>query len=177
MRRILEHVYRLSGAAGALCFVLMGGLVVAQIVSRLLGVYIPSADDIAAMLLAAGSFLALAYTLRRGGHIRVTLLLHRLPLALHRPAELLCLAAGTLVTGWLAYECAMAVYYSWFLNDYTIGAMPIPKWIPQVWMAVGMIVLFLAFLDDLLVSLLGGAPSYAAHEYDPREGTGEVVNE
>ena len=49
MRRILEHVYRLSGAAGALCFVLMGGLVVAQIVSRLLGVYIPSADDIAAI--------------------------------------------------------------------------------------------------------------------------------
>lgn len=177
MRRILEQIYRWSGAAGALCFVLMGLLVVAQIVSRLLGVYIPSADDMAAMFLAAGSFLALAHTLRHGGHIRVTLLLHRLPAALHRPAELLCLAAGTLVTGWLAYETAMSVYYSWFLNDYTIGAMPIPKWIPQVWMAIGFLVLFVAFLDDLVLTLLRQSPSYAAFEHDPRSGMDGTFNE
>ncbi|MEQ8348581.1 MAG: TRAP transporter small permease [Sneathiellaceae bacterium] len=177
MRPILEQFYRLSGAAGALCFVLMGLLIVAQIVSRLLGVYIPSSDDIAAMFLAAGSFLALAYTLRHGGHIRVTLLLHRLPVSLHHPAELLCLATATFVTGWLAYESVWSVYYSWFLNDYTIGAWPIPKWIPQVWMAVGLVALFIAFLDDLVMALRGRAPSYAAYEHDPRSGAGEVPNE
>lgn len=177
MRRILDQIYRLSGAAAALCFVLMGLLVVSQIVSRLLGVYIPSADDMAAMFLAAGSFLALAYTLRHGGHIRVTILLHRMPEQLHRPAELFCLAAATLVTGWLAYYTAESVYYSLILNDYTIGAMPIPKWIPQIWMAVGFFILFVAFLDDLVLALRRRSPSYSQHEHDPRAGMREIVND
>lgn len=177
MRRILNGLYKLSGGAAALCFVLMGLLVVSQIVSRLIGAYIPSADDIAAMFLAAGSFLALAYTLRQGAHIRVTILLHRLPQGLRRPAEIFCLLAATAVTGWMAYYMVESVYYSYVLNDYTIGAVPIPKWIPQIGLAVGFAVLFIAFCDDLVAVLLGRPTSYSAHDYDPTTGTGDIVNE
>lgn len=177
MRRILNGLYKLSGGAAALCFVLMGLLVVAQIVSRIVGAYIPSADDIAAMFLAAGSFLALAYTLRRGAHIRVTILLHRLPTSLHRPAEIFCLLVASVVTGWMAYYMAESVYFSYVLNDYTIGAVPLPKWIPQIGMAVGFAVLFIAFFDDLVAVLLGHPTSYSAHEFDPRTDTGDLINE
>ncbi len=177
MRRFLNGLYKLSGGAAALCFVLMGLLVVAQIVSRLIGAYIPSADDIAAMFLAAGSFLALAYTLRHGAHIRVTILLHRLPEPLHRPAEIFCLVVASVLTGWMAYYMAQSVYYSYVLNDYTIGAMPLPKWIPQIGMAVGFIVLFIAFFDDLIAVLRRQPTSYSAHEYDPRTDTGDITNE
>ena len=44
--------------------------------------------------------------------------------------------------------------------EYTIGLIPIPKWIPQIAMATGAIVLFIAFLDDLVVVTRGGTPSY-----------------
>ncbi|MEI8632394.1 TRAP transporter small permease subunit [Vibrio sp. PP-XX7] len=42
-------------------------------VGRWFGVIIPSSDDFAGFLLAASSFLGLAYTFRAGGHIRVSL--------------------------------------------------------------------------------------------------------
>ncbi len=155
----------------------MGLLVVAQIVSRLLGAYIPSADDIAAMFLAAGSFLALAYTLRHGAHIRVSILLQNLPARARRPAEIFCLIVGTVVTGWMAYYMVQSIYYSWYLDDYTIGAVPIPKWIPQIGMGVGFTVLFIAFLDDLVMALRRRPTSYSAHEFDPRTAAGEVINE
>jgi len=44
--------------------------------------------------------------------------------------------------------------------EYTIGLIPIPKWIPQIAMATGAVILFIAFLDDLVVVLRGGTPSY-----------------
>ena len=177
MRRLLNGLYRLSGGLAALCFVLMGLLVVAQIVSRLMGAYIPSADDIAAMFLAAGSFLALAYTLRHGGHIRASLLLQNLPERARWPAEVFCLLVGTVVTGWMAYYMIQSIYYSWLLNDYTIGAVPIPKWIPQIGMGLGFSVLFIAFLDDLVAVLRRRPTSYSEHEFDPRSASGDVINE
>ena len=42
--------------------------------------------------------------------------------------------------------------------------MPITLWIPQSGMALGLVILLLALVDDLLVVLTGGTPSYQAAE-------------
>src|SRR4051794_23834160 len=77
-RRVLDRVYELSGCLAGLCLVAIAVLVLAQIVGRLLGILVPSADDFAGYAMGASVFLALAHTLRAGGHIRVSLIIDRL---------------------------------------------------------------------------------------------------
>ncbi len=67
---------------------------IAQVFGRFFGVLIPSADDFARLCMAASSFLALAYTMRQGVHIRVNLLIDRLPPGPARAVEIFCLLCG-----------------------------------------------------------------------------------
>jgi len=77
MRSFLDKLYLASGWLAAFFLFMIGLLVLAQVFGRLVDFLIPSADDFARLCLAASSFLALAFTLRRGGHIRVNLLIDR----------------------------------------------------------------------------------------------------
>jgi TRAP-type C4-dicarboxylate transport system permease small subunit len=160
MRQILDSLYRLSGLLSAFFLLMIAVLVTAQIIGRLFDVLVPSADDFARLSMAASSFLGLAWALRRGAHIRVSLLLEKLSPPKRRFAELACLALGTALAGYFAWYALDMVIDGVRFPEYTIGLIPIPKWIPQIAMATGAIVLFIAFLDDLVVVTLGGNPSY-----------------
>jgi len=164
LRRFLDGLYAFSGLLAAVCIIGIALLIAAQIVSRFFLLYLPSADDFATMLLAAASFFGLAYTLRHGNHIRVVLLTSRLPPRPRWAVELFCLLVAVLLTGAIAFYTVQTTWFSWYLHDYTLGAIAIPKWIPQCSMAAGSIFLFIAFLDDLVVVLSGGTASYAAAE-------------
>jgi len=171
MRPILDKLYALSGLLAAIFLALIGVLVVAQVFSRFFGVLIPSADDFARLSMAASSFLALAYTMRRGMHIRVNLLIDRLRPGPARAIEIFCLLCGTLLTGYFSYYCIDMVRDGIRFPDYTIGLIPIPKWIPQIGMTIGVVLLFISFVDDLLCTLKGAIPSYnRKHPDNPQDG-------
>ena len=87
MRRFLDGLYWTSGAIGCVFMVGIAAMITAQIVGRIAGFQVPSADDISGYFMGASTFFALAYALRRGGHIRVELLLQRLGGGLRRVAE------------------------------------------------------------------------------------------
>ncbi len=169
MRAFLDKLYLGSGLLAAFFLFMIGVLVIAQVIGRLFDFLIPSADDFARLCLAASSFLALAYTLRQGAHIRVNLLLERLPPAAGRVLELCCLAIGTALMGYFSYYCFDMVHDGILYPDYTIGLIPIPKWIPQIGMTVGVVLLFIAFLDDLICVISGKAPSYQQNTSDHSE--------
>ncbi len=169
MRVLLDQLYLGSGLLAAFFLFMIGLLVIAQIFGRLFDFLIPSADDFARLCLAASSFLALAYTLRQGAHIRVSLLLERLPPAGARVLELLCLAFGTALMGYFSYYCFDMVRDGILYPDYTIGLIPIPKWIPQIGMTVGVVLLFIALLDDLICVLSGKPASYQQNASDNPE--------
>ena len=80
-------LYAASGMLAAFFMVLMATLVVAQIGARLVGTQVPSADDFARLSMAASAFLGLAFALRTGAHIRVTLFVERLPPRLRAALE------------------------------------------------------------------------------------------
>jgi TRAP-type C4-dicarboxylate transport system permease small subunit len=164
MRRMLDSLYLFTGVLGAFFLLMIGVLIAAQIVGRAFDVLVPSADDFARLSLAASSFLALGYTYRRGVHIRVNLLLQRLAPGKRRFAELTCLLIGTWLTAMLAWFTIDMTIEGIRWPEYTIGLIPIPKWIPQIAMSLGAVVLFIAFLDDLVVMLRGGQPGYLQSE-------------
>ena len=164
MRRALDALYRVSGVVAACCLALIACLVLAQIVGRMAGVLVPGADDLASYALVATSFLALAYTLKAGGHIRVALLLRRLPPRPRRLAELGALALGTAITLYFAWFALELTWLSWRFGDMSQGVLPIPLWLPQSVMALGLVVFAVALIDELVLVLKGGLAGYQEAE-------------
>ena len=130
-----------------------------------LGLTIPSYSDFTGFFLAAASFLALAYTLRSGGHIRVTLVTGLMPAKAQRGFEALALFVGLAMTGYATFYMFGLVHESIEFGDMTPGMVSIPVWIPQVPVLVGLAILTIALADELILVLRGKAPTY--------EGQGE----
>lgn len=160
LRRALEALYFISGVLAAVSVAGIAALILAQVVARLVGQQVRGADDISGYFLAAGTFLALAPTFRRGEHIRVGLLLDCLSERWRRPAETAALAVTAALVGYFAYAAIDMTRLSYVLHDVAQGLVAIPLWIPQTTMAAGLAILFIALLDDLFVILAGGRPSY-----------------
>jgi TRAP-type C4-dicarboxylate transport system permease small subunit len=160
VRRLLDGLYRVSAGLAALGIVVIVASVVAQVGGRMLGVLVPGADDIAGYALTASSFLALAYTLRTGNHIRLTLIVNVARPRARRGLETACLALGALLAGYFSVYIGEMVWDAWRFGDKAQGVLAIPLWIPQSVMGLGATVLCIAFLDDLVAVLRGTPPSY-----------------
>src|SRR5690606_37927121 len=114
---------------------------------------------------AASLFLALPATLLRGEHIRVTLLLERLPRRGRAALEWWCLLAGTALSLILSWFALRPGWGSHGTRAVSPGADVTPLWLPQLAMAVGCVGLALAFVQALLGRWRGAdllAPAAAA---------------
>ncbi len=155
MRAALDRVFTLAGwlAGGFLIATLLAVLI--GIGARLIGLDVPGMDAYAGYSIAAAFFLALAYTLRRREHIRVTLFANHLSGGARRALEIFCHGVALLLSGALAWFSLRLVWDSHEMHDVSQGLDATPLWIPQIAMAVGTVLFFLAFAVDL-VSLLRG---------------------
>lgn len=87
MRRLLDFLYDAAAWLAALAMVGVLLMVLTSILGRLLDFHLPGTDAYAGYSMAAAGFLSLAHTLKKNEHIRVTLLMGRLP-ALHGALDL-----------------------------------------------------------------------------------------
>jgi len=166
MRKALDTFYQACGVIAGIFLALIAGVILYQVFGRNLGYGIPGVDDLAALFLVASAFLALAPTLRAGGHIRVNLLLQYLPPSARWLAELWCLAFGAALVGFLSYYTVVMAWQSFAYGDRAIGQLPILLWIPQGGAALGLAALTVAFIDDFVAVLRGARPSYHDAEAD-----------
>ena len=159
-RTALDRLYMLCGLLAALSLAGIAVLILAQIAGRFFGLLVPSANEIAGFLMAASSFLALGYAFKAGSHIRVTLLLSRLPGRARRHADIVCLIAGSVLSGYFAWYTLALVRDSIRYNEVSDGLVPIPLAYPQVAMLAGIVVLTIAFIDELVSVVRGNVPCY-----------------
>jgi TRAP-type C4-dicarboxylate transport system permease small subunit len=164
MRRTLNLLYKTSGLLAGFFLVAIGLLSVGQVLGRLTGFAAYSLDEFAGYCMAASSFFGLAWTFRANEHIRMTLLLHHLRGALRRGMSIAALAASCFLVGFFAWWSLDMVWTSYALNDVSQGLVPVRLWIPQSGMALGLLVMEIALLDDLVVALAGDATSFEAAE-------------
>jgi len=148
VRNGLDRLYDAAGYLAAFFMVGILLMVLASVVGRLAGFNLRGSDAYAGYCMAAASFLALAHTLKRGEHIRVTLFLERFGPRVNRALDLWSHAAGTFFCAVLAYYSVRLAWQSHAFNDISQGNDATPLWIPQVGMAVGCIVLLIAMVDD-----------------------------
>jgi TRAP-type C4-dicarboxylate transport system permease small subunit len=155
VRRALDLLY---GGCAALAACFMVGLLVAVLLSvlgRQLHFNLPGLDAYAGYLMAGAGFLALAHTLKRGEHIRVTLLVGRLGGRAQRALELWALAAATALAALSAFYSVRLAWQSYAFHDISTGNDATPLWIPQLAMALGTLVLAIAFADELVLEARG----------------------
>ncbi len=126
--KLLDRIYLAAGviAAGFMLLILL--LIVAQMIARWSGLTFPGSTEYAGYAMAATSFFALAHTLMRGGHIRVSIFLN-----MNRFTMLWLDAAATLIAAVTAtYFARFAIktnIMSVILNDRTQGQDFVPEWL------------------------------------------------
>jgi TRAP-type C4-dicarboxylate transport system permease small subunit len=155
MRRILDFIYDAAAWLGALAMIGVLLAVLASIISRQLGINVPGTDAYAGYSMAAAGFLALAHTLKHNEHIRVTLILGRLKGKAKHGLEMWALSAAVFLAGLFAFYSVRLAWQSHVINDVSTGNDATPLWIPQIGMAVGTVVLLIAFMDEWWLELKG----------------------
>jgi TRAP-type C4-dicarboxylate transport system permease small subunit len=168
LRRFLNRLYDASGALAALCLVGIFVVMLAQSFGREAGVFLRGADDIVAWLCAASAFLALGHTFRHGELVRVGLWLDMLRPRARRRAELAALGVTAAFVAYMLWAVVRFVYESWKLNEVAQGLIRVPIWMPQLCFVVGVLIFFIAVLDELVRVLRSQKPTYQLAEESRR---------
>lgn len=147
---VLHRLYRISGLLSAASLVLICVLIMAQVIARNLGSTVRDAEEFAAWAMAAAGFFGLPYALHCGSHIRVEVIMRFIPQSLHHVMEVLVSAIGLALAAYLAWYCTAFVIESYRFNEVSQGLIPVPLWLPQLPMAIGTILLTLAFGERLV---------------------------
>ena len=164
MRKLLDTLYDSAAALAALFLVGLLGMVLLSIFGRQMNFHVPGTDAYAGYLMAASGFLALAHTLKRGEHIRVTLLLGALRGGWKKGMELWALGFATALSGMFAFYSCRLAWQSRSFHDISTGSDATPLWIPQIGMAAGAVILAIAFLDELVLEAQGKRLAVASGE-------------
>ena len=129
--RTLDRVYLLSGvvAAGFMVAILL--IIVAQMISRWAGTEFPGSTEYAGYAMASTSFFALAYTLTRGAHIRVSILLN-ISSFTRFWVDAFAMWVGAMTATFFARYAIKTNFVSQLLNDRTQGQDLVPEWLLSV---------------------------------------------
>lgn len=155
LRRALDALYLAGGVIAALFTIAILVIIVAQMIARWTGAVFPGATDYAGYCMAAASFFAFAYALNHGAHIRVSLFLN--VLGRHRvKGELWCFGMGAVISSYFAWYGVRGMWESLKWNEVSQGLDNTPIWIPQLSMAVGTVLLAIAFWDNFVRLIMTG---------------------
>jgi TRAP-type C4-dicarboxylate transport system permease small subunit len=160
MRTFLDWLYLLAGYLAGFFMIALFVLMMVLSGGRPIGVNLPAGDDFASWCMAAMAFLALAHTFRSGEMIRVGLLIERLPPRMRHGAEVVTLSIGAAVVLFFAWHGVRLTYDSWRFHEMAQGVVPVPLWIPQIGYAAGLVILAIAFVDELAYVVTGHNPRY-----------------
>jgi TRAP-type C4-dicarboxylate transport system permease small subunit len=172
MRHLLDKLYELALWAAALCLSTIALLVGIQLVFRIIDgtllllrlppteFQILSLNEICGYTLAAASFLALAPTLKGGAHIRVTMALNVLARPFRRAAEVLAFGVAAAAGLYMTWQFANFAYVSYKFDEVSTGVVRVQLAYPQALMALGALIFTIALIDELVVILRRGRPTF-----------------
>lgn len=171
LSNVLDRIYVYAGYGAGILLVGLCGMILYSILGRLLGLYLGGVNDFAGYVMATSTFMALSYTFRTGGHIRVALLLNGLTGTRRRVLETFCLGIMSAVICYLAFYMCRLVWFSYDFQERSEGADATLLWMPQTPVAIGAVLFAVAVVHQLIETLV---------DYDrvnPETSSNEGVNE
>ncbi len=172
LRKVLDGLYLAAGWLAGLFLIAILGLMMALSIGREIGINVKSGDDLTAWCMASMAFLGLAHTFKSGEMIRVGLLTDKLTGKAKYVAELFSLVMAAVIIGYFAWQVVLMTYTSYVIDDMSTGVLVIPLWIPQTGFAAGLVILFIAVVDELVHVLGGNKPRY---EREPPKTAEEAI--
>lgn len=182
MRKALDGLYSAGLWFSALAMITIGVLVLCQVIGRVLdrtliffggdalGLAVPSLAEFGGFLFVASAFLAFPATFRTGGHVRVTLLSTALSEGLlTRALQVLVLTAAVALAGFATWHSGLQAFDSYTFGTPSYGTIPVPLWLPQTAMTLGLLIFLVSLLDDLVAVLMGQTPAYRLSELSRAE--------
>ena len=160
MRRTLDRLFDGAAALAAVTVAAILVLMIAASLGRLFEWRVGWVNDVVSWLCAAAAFMGMAHAFKNGDFVRVTLLLDWLSPPIKRRLEIAALALATWSIGYLAWWAARYTLESYQFNDIANNMVAIPMWIPQVSFVIGALLFLLAVVDELVIVLRGGKPTY-----------------
>jgi TRAP-type C4-dicarboxylate transport system permease small subunit len=160
IRTLLDRLYLWSGYLAGFFVVAIFVLMMLLSAGRPLGINIPAGDDFISWCMAATAFLGLAHTFRHGEMIRVGLLIDRLEGRVRWWTEIFSLVIGCGFVAFFSWYAVSMTYDSWRFHDMAQGVLAVPLWIPQLGFSGGLVILLIAFVDELINVLAGNTPRY-----------------
>ena len=155
MRRALDALYDAAAYLAALLLIGTLAMILLGIFGRILDFQMRGSDAYAGYLMAGSGFLALAHTLKRGEHIRVTVVSRLLKGHAHQVLELVALAVGVFLAVVLAWFSVRLIWLSYTLHDISTGNDATPLWMPEIGMALGTVIFAIAVIDEFQLQLRG----------------------
>lgn len=160
MRKTLDFIYDAAGYLAAFFVFAIFLIMVVGSAMREMGFRTGGTTEIAAWMTAAAAFLGLASTFKHGDFVRVGLLLDAFGPKMRRVFEVVSLLIATAFVGYITYAVSVFVYNNYQFREMAGGLIVIPLWIPQLSLVLGMVLLFIAFLDELILVLMNRIPTY-----------------
>ena len=158
--RFMPRIVSIGGHAGGICVLFVVLVIVAEITNRAFALvpFIFYADDISGFGVVFWTFIAAAYTMKVGAHIRMRTFVSKLPRRAQGVLEIIvyCLA--------LVYISVLLVFFlnlfveSWTLQARCSAGLMAPLWIPQSIVVFGLFMLWLQTLVMGIRSITGLTP-------------------
>lgn len=124
----LDRLYKASGVVAACFMVLILVLIVGQMVSRWAGLVFPGGTEFSGYAMACTSFFAMAYTLNKGAHIRVSIFLNMNDF-LRYWLDAFAMLISAITATYFARYAIKTNFLSEMLNDRTQGLDQVPQWV------------------------------------------------
>lgn len=126
---LVARVTSVFAFLGATVIGLLALGIVGDVIGRQIGTPIVGIVEIAAQSVVLAAFLTMPYVMRRGSHIRATILVSRMPELARKIFEIIGYLVGITIFGLLAYSA-----YGTFMTDFIAGsfegegALRVPTW-------------------------------------------------
>ena len=159
-----------AAALAAACLLLMAVLMMGEVIAR--SAFTQSlvfSWEFSGYLMGATFLFGAAYTLRSGGHVRVSLLAEHMPPKIARGLDYFSTLVGIVVAAYILYALCDLTYSSYKRDIVSFTPTQTPLIIPQGVLAVGGLLLFLQMVARLIRLIRGEAPDLE-HEDQSLDG-------
>lgn len=129
---------------------LMTFLTIADITGRTASKPIPGTYEIVPLLMVPLVFWALAYAQCLGTHIRVTIVIQRLPARVRAGLDMLVWLIGAGVLAIITYRLSLWSWESWLIREITIGTVDFPVYPFKFLATLGCLTLAVRYFGDAI---------------------------
>lgn len=155
----VDHVSKWLGTIAAVLMVSIALMILSEVAARsLFNISLSFAWEFSAFAMGVAMFFGLAYTLRTGGHIRVSLLASSIPDRAAHWIDVLCTVFAIGIAGFITNAVAQLAWRSYISGSVSATISETPLYIPQTAIAIGALWLTIQ-LFARLIRLLTGAPA------------------